>query len=246
MKKKDLLGILIMVLVAMVAAGFGFLGYILVSADNIDPETLCRIGEDDPVTKIIIDKTDPWNKPCEQRLARLIRKIKTRLSVHERLSIHILDETGTYSPSPVFDMCNPGSERQANELYQNPRMMEKRFEAEFSAPLDNLLSTLLRPGQAPQSPIVETIMGLRGGQSRERLIIVSDMMQNSSALSFYSRRRIDFEGALEMCSMPDKYESIEVYCINRPEISVHRRQEARQFWEACLKGMSWKVRWNNF
>jgi len=43
----------------MVAAGFGFLGYIFVSADNIDLETLCRIGEDDPVvTKIIKTRQD--------------------------------------------------------------------------------------------------------------------------------------------------------------------------------------------
>ena len=247
MSKKDKQGVIMMIAVLLVVVSLFYLRYVLtVTADNIDPETLCRIGADDPVLRILIDKTDPWTTPSQQRLARLIRSLKTRLAVHERLSIHILDETGTYSPSPVFDMCNPGRADQANALYQNPRMMERKFEEKFAAPLDSLISTLTRPGRAPRSPLIETMKGLRSGSAHEKLIIVSDMMQNSEELSFYGRGHIHVDKDLNMCRIADKYDSIEVYYINRPGIPISRRQKSRQFWTECLSQMAWHNTWNNF
>ncbi len=247
MSKKDKQGVRILLFVSCVILGlFGLRYALLASADNIDSETLCRIGQNDPVLKVLIDKTDPWNMHGQQRLAKLIKNLKSRLAQHERLSLYILDETGTYSPSPVFDMCNPGRGDQANELYENPRRIQQKFEEQFSAPLDLVLESLLLPGTASKSPILETIKGLREND-KERLIVVSDIMQNSTLASFYSKSPASVSEADEagICRMENPYQSIQVYYVNRPNVQIAKKQKVRNFWNQCLNDMAWQKGWKN-
>ncbi len=233
---KDKQGIVIITSVVIIFAGmFTWVYCLKAAADSIDPDTLCRIGKQDPVVKLLIDKTDPWDKHTRQRLGTIIRRIKNSLNRYERLSIFVLDATGTYSPSPRFDMCNPGRGNQANKLTENDRRVQQKFEAQFAAPLDALLTSLMTPGTAPSSPIVETIHGLRGDNPREKLIIVSDMMQNSEELSFYGAAPgLSQAHAEEICRMESPYQSVQVLYINRPGIKVARKQQIRNFWNHCF------------
>ncbi len=247
MSKKDKQGIAILLFVVTVVVFlFGLRHVIAAKADNIDPDTLCRIGKNDPVLKVLIDKTDPWNIHGQQRLAQLIKNLKSSLAQYERLSLYILDETGTYSPSPLFDMCNPGRGDQANELYENPHRIQQKFEEQFSAPLDLVLESLLLPGTAPQSPILETIKGLREND-KERLVVVSDMMQNSTLASFYGKSPVSVSkaGDASICSMENPYQLIQVYYVNRPNVQIARKQEVRNFWNICMDDMAWQKGWKN-
>ena len=246
MTRKDKHGLWILSFVAAFFLGMLVWLYCLkVSADNIDPETLCRVGKQDPVVKLLIDKTDPWDEHTRQRLVAAILRIKSGLAVHERLSIFVLDETGTYSPSPLFDMCNPGRGDQANDLYQNPRRMQMKFNEQFAGPLDALMETLQRPGVASSSPIIEALHGLRSDNSQERLIIVSDMMQNSSNLSFYGRKQdMHYTRENDICRLETPYTSIHVYFVNRRNISVSQKQQVRIFWDQCLDRAAWATRWD--
>ncbi len=146
---------------------------------------------------------------------------------------------------PVFEMCNPGTEEQVNSWIENPRQMQQKFDEQFAAPLDAVLVTLLRPGIAPRSPIIETIQGLRSS-GKERLMIVSDMLQNSQRLSFYnSYQAFNQDNIAEVCGMSSPYSSIEVLYVNRPGISVTRRQAARDYWDTCLTRMGRTYEWKS-
>ena len=242
MTRKDRQGLCTIIFVGSVFLTLFVLNYYLsASADQYDQETLCRMDGKYRTVKVLVDKTDPWNGQEKERLAALIRRIKGQLAENERLAIHVLDETGTYSTAPVFDLCNPGRKDQANSLYENPRKVQKRFEDRFQTPLDNVLADLLRPGVAPQSPILESLIALKGvsGQ-QERLILVSDMMQNSDALTFYRKDGLDQsrQAVGQGCNLANLYESIEGHVINRPSIAGSSRQETRNFWEGCLRRMS--------
>jgi hypothetical protein len=226
MTRKDKNGVLIIFGVSVVFLLLFALTYRLkASADNFDSMTLCPNNGDYPVVKLLIDKTDPWEKRDRQRLANIIRRIKDRLAEHERLSIFVLDETGTYSPSPVFDMCSPGRGDQANSLYENPRLIQSKFEEKFAAPLDNI--------------------GLRGSERNVRLVVVSDMMQNTEALSLYRKQAVAISNdkVNDLCESSYSYNSVEVYFINRPRLSVAARQEARNFWGQCFNRMTDSLSW---
>jgi len=242
MTKKDKLGLMIIIGVGVFLISLLAVSYRLkASSQNYDHETLCRRDGDYPSLKLLIDKTDPWAGQDRDRLAALIRRLKDQLAEDERFSIFVLDETGTYAPSPMFDMCNPGRREQANNFYENPRMVQRKFEEKFAAPLDQMLDELLRPGIAPQSPILETLTGLKGPAGRkERLVIVSDMMQNADALSLYHRDdRISSASWIDgLCGSPSRYASIEAHVINRPALSGAVRQQARNFWSRCFAGLS--------
>lgn len=249
MTKKDKQGIWIIscVFISLAIIGCFAVHFKNAAADGFDQETLCRTSGQDPVVKLLIDKTDPWTHYGQKRLAAVIRKIKAELVQFERLSIFILDETGTYSPTPVFDMCSPGRGDQANAMYQNPRRIQKKFEQKFETPLNDILGDLLRPGTAPQSPILEATQDLLdSSNTEERLIIVSDMMQNSEALSFYTHPfSLDANFQEKLCTMPHRFESIDIYYINRIELPVSTRQKSRDFWMECTNTMAWKTRWTN-
>lgn len=242
MTKKDKQGVLIIIGVCAALVSVFILSYRLkASMDNFDHETLCRNDREYSSLKLLIDKTDPWTGHGRVRLAALIRRIKDRLAENERFSIYVLDETGTYTPAPVFDMCNPGRGEQANNFYENPRMVQQKYEDQFAAPLDRILDELLVPGVASQSPILETMTGLKSSTGRrERLVIVSDMMQNSDILSLYRQDERIASGAWVdgFCGDSERYASIEVHVITRPALSGSVRQHARNFWSRCLAGLS--------
>jgi len=250
MTRKDKHGVLIIAGVTVIFLSLFLLTYQLkASADNYDHETLCRNDGDYPTLKLLIDKTDPWTSRDKEKLAALIRRTKARLVENERFTIFVLDETGTYSPSPVFDMCNPGRGDQASSIYENPRLVQQLFEEKFAAPLDSIMTDLLRPGVAPQSPLLEAIVALKGSGHKERLVIVSDMMQNSEAISFYRRDKLTSSKASidQICMSPNLYKSVEVHVINRPTISGAVRQQTRNLWSHCIdrltpeQTMTWEV-----
>ena len=244
MTSKDKKGIAIIIgVVICFVSLFALRSSLNASANNYDHDNLCPREGNYPVIKVVIDKTDPFDKQTSQRLAKLIRKLKDTLQAHERLSIHVLDETGTYSPSPVFDMCNPGRGDQANSLYENPRRIQMCFEEKFATPLEIMLEDLLRPGIAPQSPILETAISLRTPGKNERLVIVSDMMQNSENVSFYGGSISASDQTDELCEMADQYEEIQIYYINRTGIRVATKQKVRNFWHQCLGRISREVTW---
>ncbi|WP_319587867.1 hypothetical protein [uncultured Desulfobulbus sp.] len=242
MTRKDKQGIGILAgVVTIFLSLFVAVYWLKASSDQYDHDKLCRNDGDYPRLNVLIDKTDPWNKQDQQRLAALIRRIKEQLATNERLSIFVLDETGTYSPTPVFDMCNPGRGNQANNLYQNPRMVQQRFDEQFQAPLETALAKLLQPGVAPQSPILESIIALKGSNKQpERMIVVSDMLQNSENLSFYRRdsRSLVKQENNQVCQIPSLYESIEVHVVNRPTVAGASRQQVRNFWQGCLRRLA--------
>ncbi len=241
MTRKDQQGWALIVFVALALLLLMFAWHTLsVNADNYDRRTLCRVNGKDPSMILLIDKTDPWGAKERNRLRNLIEKLKEQLRRHERLAIYMLDETGTFSLTPLFEMCNPGTGEQANGLYENPRLLEQRFNEQFSAPLDGLLQSLLEPGVALRSPILSAIKEIRGAKEA-RLVVVSDMMEYSDEISHYREVPNDAQEIARLCRFEAApYESIQVQFISRATIPASRKQEVRTFWHRCFKHLAWE------
>lgn len=95
---------------------------------------------------------------------------------------------------PEFTSCKPMEGGQANEFYENPGMIEKRYQKKFRQPLDAILAGMLNRRPADSSPIMESLQALLVGtpgfvdaKYPRRVIIVSDLLQHSAAFSFYRR-----------------------------------------------------------
>ena len=91
-----------------------------------------------------------------------------------------------------FARCKPATGEKANELYQNPRMIEERYRKEFLEPFEAIVSAMLGSPAADRSPIMESLQallvsapGFVDASYPRRVIVVTDLIQNSEAFSFY-------------------------------------------------------------
>lgn len=191
-RNKDQLG---KVIIAMSALGLAILITIplLIKLTEVpyDDETFCPLDRPYPHTVIMIDKTDPLTETQEEALRNIIARIKSDMTLYEKLSIFVLDDQNYTYPQPRFALCNPGSGDDASPIYQNPKLMQIRFEEVFGNKIDTALDDIQLGDTRPNSPIMEMIRTLQNlpdfisANKPRRLIIFSDMLQHMPGYSHY-------------------------------------------------------------
>ena len=164
--------------------------------ESYDPETFC-LDVVPAHTIILIDKTDAINTSQQHFILDYINREKNKLKDHQKLSLFTLTKDAQMSTVPIFSKCNPGTGEDANELYQNPKMIRLKFDKLFSEPLLAVLGDVFSDNTDTQSPIFETIRefsyrdDFSSDVPQRTLIIISDMMQHTANYSHY-RGRINY------------------------------------------------------
>lgn len=191
MNRHDLFGIAIIGAVASVLlSGFGA-HYYLTHSPARDFRTGCLIDRPAPHTVVVIDRTDPLVAAHAPLLLAMAERAERSLGIEERLSIFEITGDTTGAAEPLFSICKPADGADADELYQNPRMMKAHYQKVFAAPLSAVIAAEQAPAEAPVSPILESIRRVtllptfRSGIGQRRLIILSDFLQNVPAYSQY-------------------------------------------------------------
>jgi hypothetical protein len=120
-----------------------------------------------------------------------------RLSVRSCIALFTFsklnfDSAGSPSFRPRSDLCRPPS--QGNDLYENNRKITKDFYLRFLVPVTTTLEQSLTTEVGERSPILETLQLISRSQEiadggRKTLVLVSDMLQNTTAFSHYRERR---------------------------------------------------------
>ncbi|MEQ1492644.1 MAG: hypothetical protein ABL932_19040, partial [Terricaulis sp.] len=89
-------------------------------------------------------------------------------------------------------ICNPGEPTFWSDLYRGRRYTTRDFEERFVGAGDRIVEQVREPSEARTSPIVEYVHRWLGSDDfnanvpHRRLILVSDMRQNSELYSIYS------------------------------------------------------------
>ncbi len=160
---------------------------------TLDAETLCPT--DRPVaghTLVIVDRTDRWNPGVGGVLTELLEDARNETRALQKFSIVSLDASQT--TRPLFSVCNPGKPTMLTDLYRGRRYTERDFDQRFLGAAEDMITQVSQPGEAQASPIVETVRrALRRADfdpsiPERRLILISDMRQNSDQLNIYSNR----------------------------------------------------------
>ncbi|WP_421791235.1 hypothetical protein [Hyphobacterium sp.] len=261
MSGRDLLGIFNLIIVAGVIAGVSYFALTLRPAE-FDPDTLCIAEIVPPHRVVIIDKTDIYSPQQAAAIERIILNERDNLAVGERLSLFELDETGRLADTNEFSLCNPGSGDQVNPLYRNPDRIQARYEALFDAPLQSALADLVVPKEAPQSPILEALAELVQDPSMaqtvpgRRIVLVSDMLQNSDIFTVYGRARGSLPDRLPpvaetVQAIRDQYDlalagvTMEIHLIERPNWETEQSGALRAYWTQVFNqlgiGVSWQI-----
>jgi len=175
------------------AYGFYFFVGARKSYVELDPQTYCPKNGPASVTALLIDTTDQLNLVQRTDLINEIEKLIQNIPRYGALDIFAVRPTEKQPTEPVFQRCNPGHADEISGWTSNPTMVERDWREGFRKPLDQLFEQMLAPGEANQSPILESIQWLAvntlgtptaSGLPRS-LIVVSDLLQHTSGLSHY-------------------------------------------------------------
>lgn len=180
---------------------------------ELNPSTLCpkEAGWHPPaVYVVLLDQTDPIGELQRKSVAnQVLTQMQADLEgpdadamKHARVDIWTFSDgtANSYrvgdvqlSLSNVLTICNPGPPAKWDHLYKNADVVKKQH-ARFYASVRDIVESSLRFPEAKQSPVIEALYGI-GAQvfsspavvdSRKRLLIVSDLLQNTRTLNFFA------------------------------------------------------------
>lgn len=223
---------------------------------QLDSE-LCPEG-DDPVVQVIIllDPSDSLNVVQKGVVDRILRYLEDSIPERSEIRLYTVAASGRRDTVPKFRRCVPS--HPIDSPGTNYDMMQRDYNDKFRSPLESNLRTLLDGPNDTVSPIVEAIQVSvvsafrpRDAAIPRRLVIVSDMMQNSSDLSFYPPPTPDYE----IFTRNPAYSTLRVD-LSSVEVTVFllaRRdtggpgasRQLKQFWEDYLldQGAVARPRW---
>lgn len=140
-------------------------------------------------TVIVIDRSDATPRQTVDEIAARIRNyVSGSAQENELVAIYEVSEGARTELSPIFSACVP--KKDGNDLYEHRASIKKFYEQRFAKPLADALS---RPATtSDSSPVAEVLTDLSASDvmqsSSTRLMVFSDMMQNSSNSSLYGCR----------------------------------------------------------
>lgn len=241
---------LIAATLAALAAGGAFVLTNRPSA--IDEATLCP-EETGPTAGVVIllDLTDPLGRTQHERLTGILAKTVKEAETNTLFAVGAV-EASPDERGAKFGLCKPLEGVKANELYQNPTFVKKRYEEKFKKPLDTMLDEMLAAKPADRSPIMESLQavlvsapGFLDADYPRYVLIVSDLLQHSAAFSFYGggtwksfKRSPDFRRLAKNVGGMD----VVIYRVPRPGTKVNNAK-VEDFWvhyfeDAGVKSLS--------
>ncbi len=158
---------------------------------DLDAATLCPTNR--PLvghTVVIVDRTDRWTQAMGAALTQLVENAQRDTDKYEKFSIVALDSEN--SVHPLFSVCNPGEPTFWSDLYRGRRYTTRDFEQRFVGAAERVIEDVREPSEAATSPIVEYVHRWLGSDDfspavrQRRMILVSDMRQNSPLYSIYT------------------------------------------------------------
>ena len=180
---------------------------------------------------VLLDLTDSLNPVQHKRLRGLLDKRIADAEQGTLIAVGAVRADASEQDAD-FARCKPATGEHANELYQNPRMIEERYRKEFLDPFEAIVSAMLDSPAADRSPIMESLQallvaapGFVDASYPRRVIVVSDLVQNSGAFSFYRgdtwQRFVRSQDAQRLASRLQGVE-VEICHIPRPGARVDK------------------------
>jgi hypothetical protein len=206
----------------------------------INPQTGCRAGAltPDQHTVVLIDQTDPLTPRQIAYVKTLILAEYSRLRQGGELTIRAID-ANPESSEREFSRCRVRRGSEVLGVTSNPDLIEADFKRIVGDALNSYLNALRTVPTAPRSPILEAVDSALdapdfGQNVRDRrLILVSDLAQNSERVSEYrgpgSGLRLDWPAQNELARDMHGI-AVRIHYVRRPALGALQTAEQRAFW----------------
>ncbi|WP_417480951.1 hypothetical protein [Maricaulis sp.] len=196
-----------------IAAGMALIGFSTVAAISAPPardENLCIIGQPPgTIVALVVDASGEFTEVQQQAMLDRIARALTYTAAPTTLGrivtnetrIDVYDATAAVGETlhPVFSKCSPTALHGLQRISGNSRRLEHDYERNFEAPLLATLADLVGHAESDRSPILESLTAAsersfagRTVADAQKVLLVSDLLQNSEVLSFYRDGVTDF------------------------------------------------------
>jgi hypothetical protein len=231
--------LLILAALAAIVAG-GYATWRVANAERLDASLCPEISGPSGYLLILLDLTDPVEPAQASRIRGAIEDVVDASPQGTMTALGVVS-TDAARMGSGFALCKPRSARDAGEMTENRRMVEERYRKGFAIPLERTLDAMLAAPEEDASPIMEGIQALAAttngflpaGERHGRLIVVSDLLQNSDAMSFYRGEDwSDFEKSGRSQEMAQNLDRVEVDLMRiARDGDGDKLQAVREFWQ---------------
>ena len=216
----------------------------------LDSETNCPVSGAESVTVVLIDLSEPYNEVQREGIFQRLEAVREKLETNDKLALYLLSDVKDAMPDPAFSYCKPPKGSEANPLFQNPRMMQETY-MKFADKGGELRAFIGDKSGRRTSPVMEMIQIVAVKEFRKssakppkekRLVVVSDMIQNSPGYSLYKVGRPDFE-AFQKTPHYQKIRTdlggaeVSVFLVRRDAAGSIQNDDFYDFWWNFLEGM---------
>jgi hypothetical protein len=197
-------------------------------------------------TAVIVDVTDPMTLPQRQDLRNKFEELKNDVPKGGRFAIFKVDATNDQLLTPVFEKCNPGDASDVSELSSDPKGVQKQYDEEYEQPLNEALKSVVLASSSDTSPILQSIQSVtltelkdpKGKGKSRRLIVVSDLLQNTRGLSVYRRipRADEVLNSSEFATARTDLRDVDVelWMLQRPDFTETQPRTRPDLWDRLI------------
>jgi len=162
---------------------------------TLNTATLCPERGPRGLTVVLIDRTESLSALQAEALRHQLERVKDNLPPLHAIEVYsLVPMSGSLLKASGARVCSPP--RPESGLTANPTRAQQLWDTRFSQPLQAVFEALLQPHDEPSSPILESIQSVSvtafdavGKDIPRRLIVASDMLQNTAEFSQYQDRR---------------------------------------------------------
>jgi len=231
-----LIGIITLLIISIV-------GYLLYKQEKpINESNMCPASGPLGQYVLLIDTTDPFSFIQKQAYKTYASNLlKREVPPGYLLSVFTLGERFEESAKPIIEICNPGDGSDKSELTTTISKLQKRYKDRYSEPILQIIESINTDQPASQSPIFEMIqlVSINGFKKNsvagdKHLIIISDMLHNTSGFSMYSKGQYTLDSLMNSNygkKLTTDLQGVEVellFLVNTPQFQSRQQQ---YFWE---------------
>ena len=250
--KQKRFGVLLFIIGFAVLAGIGALYLYATKSNPTLGADLCPESGPVSVTAVVVDVTDPASRVTQAAIRSRVLAAADDLPRFGMVKIFAAGADETALLQPLFSKCNPGTKGEVDKYTSSPELVQKQHDEQFEMPLRAALDGMLDVPKADASPILEGIQAVTVAafppavaKLPRRLIVASDLIQNSRAYTMYGHPLDDRAAERAGEAIPAQLDGVDVELLvirREAQDALQMSPEFLDFWEGWLGAAGARVR----
>jgi hypothetical protein len=250
-KTMMILGIIF--IVALIGGIFGY-GAFFNEKVELDQATGCPVGVAKNRVVLIFDQTDTFTSVQAVDIQNQFEDYKSKIPRYGELVVYAIRPGSSGIPTPIIRACNPGNAEDINQLVESSVQIARKWQESFDGPMRAVIEKVLQPTSSDTSPIIETMQAVvvkefgptwMNDRGKE-LIIVSDFLQYSPALSHYQGsydvNKFIKSSAFKKLSADLRDVDVDLLYLYRDTVKAKQNTAHRDFWIELIGQQGGSVR----